>query len=192
MIKLRIATPNDGAALADIYRHYVTDTTVSFEYKAPSTEEFSERIAHKLEKHPYIVAELDGKPIGYAYASDFRERAAYAWDTELSVYVSREMQHTGVGHMLYSALIRILKAQNFANLYAWITNPNPISESFHRSMGFEKICDIPATGYKMGEWHNVSWYQMRIAGMDEPKPIVPFPELDKDEVKRLINGTSNA
>ena len=192
MIKLRIATPNDGAALADIYRYYVTDTTVSFEYEAPSAEEFSQRIAHKLEKHPYIVAELDGKPIGYAYASDFRERAAYAWDTELSVYVAREMQHAGVGKLLYSALIRILRAQNFVNLYAWITKPNPSSEAFHVNMGFEKICDIPVTGYKMGKWHGISWYQMCIGDYSNPKPIIPFPMLDKGEVERLINGTSDA
>lgn len=188
MIKLRIATPKDGAALAEIYTYYVAKTAVSFEYDAPDAEEFSRRIAHKIEKHPFIVAEKNGKPIGYAYASDFRERAAYAWDTELSVYVSREFQHTGVGRLLYSALIRILKAQNFVNLYAWVTNPNPTSELFHKSMGFEKICDIPAAGYKMGEWHGVSWYQIRLSENSAPKPIIPFPDFDEEEVKRLLKN----
>lgn len=188
MIKLRIATPEDGAALADIYRYYVTDTAVSFEYEAPSAEEFSARIAHKLEKHPYLVAERDGKPIGYAYASDFRERAAYAWDAELSIYVSREAHHAGVGSMLYSALIRILKAQNFVNLYAIITNPNPESEAFHVKAGFEKICEIPAVGYKNSEWHGLLWYALRLAGEGEPKPIIPFPQLDAGEVERLLEN----
>ena len=186
MIKLRIATPNDGAELSNIYAYYVTDTSVSFEYEAPSAEEFSQRIAHKLEKYPYLVAELDGKPVGYAYASEFRERAAYGWDTELSVYVSREAHHNGVGRMLYTALIKILKAQNFVNLYAWITTPNPTSEAFHISMGFEKLCEIPQTGFKMGKWYGITWYRMQVADNDTPKPIIPFPTLDSDIVKNAL------
>ena len=186
MIKLRIATPHDGAALADIYRYYVTDTAVSFEYQAPDAAEFSSRISHKLEKYPYIVAEQDGKPIGYAYASEFRERAAYAWDAELSVYVARGAHRLGVGQLLYSALINILHKQNFVNLYAWITTPNPASEAFHKSMGFEKICEIPATGYKMGEWHGISWYALRIDECREPKPIIPFTELDAETVEKAL------
>lgn len=186
MIKLRIATPCDGAALADIYRYYVTDTSVSFEYEAPTAEEFSERIAHKLEKYPYIVAEQDGKPIGYAYASEFRERAAYGWDAELSVYVSGEKHHAGVGRALYSALIKMLKAQNFVNLYAWITTPNPISEVFHKSMGFEKLCEIPQTGFKMGKWYGITWYRMQVSDNGTPKPIIPFPTLDSDTVDKAL------
>jgi phosphinothricin acetyltransferase len=125
MITLRIATPHDGAALAKIYEYFVDNTTITFEYAPPSEEEFSERIAHKLEKYPYIVAEENGIPIGYAYAAEFRERAAYNWDTELSVYVAPHKHRAGVGKRLYSALTEILREQNFVNLYAWITTPNP-------------------------------------------------------------------
>ena len=187
MIKLRIATPNDGSALAEIYAHYVKNTAVSFEYEAPDGEEFSSRIAHKLEKYPYIVAECDGKPIGYAYASEFRERAAYAWDTELSVYVSRENHRAGVGRLLYSALIKILKEQNFVNLYAWITTPNEPSEAFHERMGFEKICEIPSIGYKAGEWHGVSWYRLRVSDAKDPTPIIPFPQMSKETTEKILN-----
>lgn len=178
MITLRVAVPEDGSKLSEIYAPYVTDTTISFEYEAPSAEEFSSRISKKLDKYPYLVGEKDGVPVAYAYASEFRERAAYGYDAELSVYVSREMQHSGMGRQLYSALIRILKAQNFVNLYAWITSPNPKSEAFHTSMGFEKLCEIPDIGYKMNAWHGISWYRLRISDAPVPKPIIKFSELD--------------
>lgn len=190
MIKLRIATPDDGKALARIYEYYVANTTITFEYDAPSAEEFSHRIAHKLEKYPYLVAEENGTPIGYAYAAEFRERAAYGWDAELSVYVAHDAHRAGIGRRLYSALIEILRAQNFINLYAWITNPNPTSIAFHEKEGFELICNIPAVGYKHGEWHDVVWYQKRINATGEPKPIIPFPELNKEVVNKILNSQS--
>ncbi|MBQ7292711.1 MAG: N-acetyltransferase [Clostridia bacterium] len=187
MINLRIATTLDGEVLSEIYRYYVTDTTVTFEYVPPSVEAFSSKIVHRLKKYPYIVAEENGKPVGYAFASQFRERAAYGWDAELSIYVSSDKHRTGVGKRLYSALIELLRIQNFANLYAWIIDPNPVSVAFHESMGFEKICNIKAAGYKHGEWHDVGLYQIRISDMSEPKPIIPFPELDKNLVENILN-----
>ena len=105
MLTLRVATPADGAVLSEIYAYYVNTSAISYEYVAPDAKEFAERIAHKLEKYPYIVAELDGKPVGYAYASEFRERAAYAWCVELSVYVDRSCRGRGVGSTLYTALL---------------------------------------------------------------------------------------
>ena len=188
MITLRIATPDDGAALAKIYEYFVDNTTITFEYAPPSEEEFSERIAHKLEKYPYIVAEENGIPIGYAYAAEFRERAAYNWDTELSVYVTLGKHRAGVGKRLYSALTEILREQNFVNLYAWITTPNPESISFHEKMGFEKVCEIPATGYKQGQWCGIAWYQKRITETSAPKEIIPFPTLDKRKIEKILDS----
>ena len=100
MITLRKATPEDGAALAAIYKHYVENTAVTFEYIAPTGEDFAGRIAHKTEKYPFLIAEEDGKPIGYAYASEYRERAAYSWDVETSVYVDLQHQGLGIGKRL--------------------------------------------------------------------------------------------
>ena len=111
MITLRKATPNDGDSLAKIYQHYVEDTAVTFEYVAPTGKEFAERIAHKTEKYPFIVAEEDGRPVGYAYASEYRERAAYSWDVETSVYVDVDHRGRGIGKKLYAALEKLLKAQ---------------------------------------------------------------------------------
>ena len=184
MIRLRIATPEDGAALAEIYGYYVKNTAISFEYEAPDKDEFSRRIEHKLEKYPYIVAEIDGRPVGYAYASEFRERAAYDWDAELSVYVDKDERYNGVGQMLYTALIELLKAQNFVNLYAWITTPNPTSEKFHEKIGFSKLCEIPKVGYKNERWYGITWYCLSLSD-GAPKPIIPFPNLDRSHLTEL-------
>ena len=184
MISLRVATPSDGAALAEIYAYYVKETAVSFEYEAPSAEEFSRRIEHKLAKYPYLVAERDGKPIGYAYASEFRERAAYNWDVELSIYLDKDERRCGAGRMLCQALAEILKAQGFVNLYAIITLPNDGSEAFHSKMGFEKLCEVDRVGYKQGKWYGLTWY--RLALCDEPATVIAFPDLEGDAVADIL------
>lgn len=185
MIKLRIARPEDGAALAEIYAYYVSNTAVSFECEPPTAAEFSGRIEQKLATHPYLVAEEDGEVLGYAYASAFRERAAYDWDTELSVYVRRDARGKGIGKKLYTALIGLLREQNFVNLYAWITTPNPTSESFHAEMGFAKLGEVEKVGFKHGAWYGVTWYGIRLCE-GEPRAVVSFPELDAERVKSII------
>ena len=86
-ISLRIASPADAPALAEIYAPYVEQTAVSFEYDAPTPDEFARRIERTLEKYPYLVAERAGVPVGYAYAGAFHSRAAYGWAVETSIYV---------------------------------------------------------------------------------------------------------
>ena len=184
--KIRIGS--DGTALAGIYEYYVRETTVTFEYIPPSGEEFSARIADKLSKYPYIVAEEGGRAVGYAYASSFRERAAYNWDAELSVYVERDSRRSGIGYKLYSALVELLEMQNFVNLYAWITAPNPESITFHEKMGFHFVCRIPSIGYKQRAWHDIVWYQLRIGELGEPRKIIEFPLLDPKAVAEILEN----
>ena len=188
MITLRKATPEDGATLAEIYKYYVENTTVTFEYVAPSGEEFAERIAHKTEKYPFIVAEEYGKPIGYAYASEYRERAAYSWDVETSVYVDTEHQGRGIGPRLYSALEEILKLQNVVNLYACITYPNTYSVAMHEAFGFEYIGRFHLAGYKFDKWRDVSWFEKRIGSPDAPKPVIPYPMIDQDKIASILEA----
>ena len=122
-------------------------------------------------------------------ASSFRERAAYGWDAELSVYVECGRRGERIGNRLYSALIEILKLQNFVNLYAWITSPNPESISFHEKMGFRFLCNIPSIGYKRGEWHDIVWYQLKLSENGEPKEITEFPRLDPQAVAEILENT---
>ena len=188
MITLRRATLSDGNALAAIYRHYVDNTAITFEYVAPNGEEFSYRIAHKTEKYPFIIAEEDGRPIGYAYASEYRERAAYSWDVETSVYVDREYQGRGIGKRLYKSLEEILKIQNVVNLYACITYPNERSISMHQAMGFEIVGRFHSAGFKSGKWHDVCWMEKQICSPTEPSPIIPYPLIDKKSIDDILKS----
>ena len=188
MITLRKATTEDGAALAAIYKYYVEETAVPFEYIAPSAEEFSQRIAHKTEKYPFLVAEEDGKPIGYAYASEYRERAAYSWDVETSVYVDTAHQGHGIGKRLYGALEEILKLQGVVNLYACITYPNTYSVAMHEAFGFDYIGRFHSAGFKFGVWRDVSWFEKQISFPSEPAPVIPYPELNENEINFILRN----
>ena len=126
-IKIRTATPEDAEALAAIYAPYVENTSITFEYTVPSVKEFAERIRHTLARYPYLVAEKSGIPIGYAYASAFKGRAAYNWSVETSIYISQDVRSSGVGSLLYQKLEEYLTAQHICNVCACITYPNPPS-----------------------------------------------------------------
>ena len=188
MITLRKATEKDGKALAAIYKYYVESTAITFEYVAPDGDEFAERIIHKTEKYPFIVAEEDGRPIGYAYASEYRERAAYSWDVETSVYVDVEHQGRGIGKRLYSALEEILKIQNVVNMYACITYPNVHSVAMHEAFGFEYIGRFHFAGFKFGKWRDVSWFEKHINCPPTPQPVIPYPYLDEILINEILQN----
>ena len=187
MITFRLAQPSDGASLAEIYKYYVENTSITFEYVAPSDEEFSERIRQKSENYPFIVALDDEKPVGYAYASLYRERAAYSWDVELSVYVDNRYCGMGIGPRLYSALEKILKLQNVVNMYACITHPNPNSIAMHEKMGFKLIGKFHKSGFKHNSWHDVYWYEKHLNAFNTPMPVISFQSLDKEKIIQILN-----
>lgn len=189
MIKLRTATAQDAPALSKIYKYYVENTTISFEYDAPTTEEFAERVTHKLEKYPFIVAEDNGTVVGYSYASEYRERRAYDHSVELSIYVDKDERHCGIGTMLYSALLSLLSEQNFASAYSCITIPNSPSVSFHEEMGFKLIGYFHKAGFKHGAWLDVAWYERALSSYDHaPLEIIPFPNLDKNKIEEILSS----
>ena len=145
-----------------IYAPVVRETAISFELKPPSEEEMRRRIASTLERRPWLVSETSGAITGYAYAAAHRERAAYQWSVETSVYVHPDHRRGGVARGLYTALLAALRAQGFANALAGITLPNPASAGFHESCGFEWIGVYRAVGYKLDAWHDVGWLQLRL------------------------------
>ncbi len=156
-VVIREATVDDAAALLVIYRPYIEESSISFEVEVPSTAVFAERIAKALSKWSWLVAECDGKPVGYAYGTEHRAREAYAYSVETSAYVHQDYHRAGIARALYVALLERLKTLGFANAYAGITLPNEASVGFHRTLGFEPIGVFPRVGYKFGEWHDVAW-----------------------------------
>ena len=127
----RLATPDDAEALQAIYAPYV-DTTVTFEYVAPTVEEFRQRIIDRVSVYPYIVCEEDGVPVGYAYASRLYERAAYAWAVELSVYFAPNHRGRGMGRKIYDKMLSLLKLQGVRTVHGKVTFPNPASDKLQR------------------------------------------------------------
>ena len=132
---IRRAAAGDAAALLDIYAPYIRDTAITFEYDVPAAEEFAARIGDITRTHPYLVCERDGRPVGYAYAHRIRERAAYDWAAELSVYLAPAAQGQGAGTALYRCLIDLLAMQNLRILYGCVTLPNEKSRAPARKAG---------------------------------------------------------
>lgn len=172
-ISIRPATPADAESIQRIYAPYVKDTAISFEYDVPSVEEMARRMAEIQEKYPWIVAEEDGKVVGYAYAHIFHGRAAYQWSVETSIYVDRQEKRKGIGSILHEALEEALKAQGILNMNAAIAYVEPEDEylthdsvRFHERMGYTKVAHFHQCGRKFGRWYDVVWME-KIIGEHE-------------------------
>lgn len=177
-MNIRTAAPRDAGPLLDIYAPYVEHTSVTFEYVVPSVEEFENRIRHTLEKYPYLAAEDEGVILGYTYASAFKDRAAYDWSVETSIYVREDCTGKGIGAALYNALEELLRRQHVCNLCACIAYPNPSSIAFHERFGYRTAAHFRASGFKEGEWHDMIWMEKELCPHTvPPMPFIPFPRL---------------
>ena len=189
---LRLATPADADAIAAIYGPYVTETAISFELEPPSAQVIAGRIAAILERGPYIVAEVDGVVRAYAYAGRFRDRAAYDWSCESTVYVDRSLHRSGLGRATMEAVIRVVRLQGFRLVIAGVTLPNAGSEGLHLALGFRRVGAFDAVGWKNGQWWGVDFFALElfpaVDGAD-PTPIRPLPALLRTpELVRAIAG----
>ena len=185
-MSFRLAEAADSAALLKIYGEYL-DTPITFECELPSEEAFAQRIISISREYPYIVAQVDGRIVGYAYAHRQAERAAYQWNAELSVYLDREYTSRGLGRRLYSALIDILCLQGIHTVYGCVTVPNEKSEGLHRAMGFHRLGTYRNTGYKCGAWRDVAWFEKGIAPYDrDPAPILPVEQIPREALTDIL------
>jgi L-amino acid N-acyltransferase YncA len=167
---IRDANEHDAKACAAIYAPYVTDTAITFEYEPPSAAEMARRIAAAQRTHAWLVLEDDGRVVGYAYAGPYKERAAYRWSCEVSVYLETGRRRSGSGRLLYEALFARLAERGFRTLVAVMTLPNDASEGLHRALGFEPIGTFRRVGWKHGQWRDVAWAQRSIGPDDGPPP----------------------
>jgi phosphinothricin acetyltransferase len=159
---VRDATPEDAASLVAIYAPYVAGTAVSFEEVVPGLDEFRARIALALERYAWLVAEMDGRLAGYAYATSHRARSAYRYCAETSAYVGPGFERRGLGRRLYAALLPRLAERGYCTAYAGIALPNDASVGLHRAMGFTQVGVFRRAGFKFGRWHDVSWWQLAL------------------------------
>lgn len=162
-IVVRDATEQDAEACAAIYAPYVTGTAITFETEPPTTAEMARRIAASQRTHAWLVLEADGRVVGYAYGGPYKERAAYRWSCEVSVYLEPARRRTGGGRALYTALLARLADRGYCTAVAGMTLPNHASVGLHRAMGFEPVGIYRRIGWKLGAWHDVAWTQRPLA-----------------------------
>ena len=188
-VTIRFAEPeHDAAAILRVYAPYILETAITFETEIPPETEFEERVRGISREFPYLVMEIDGELAGYAYAHRQAERAAYAWNAELSNYLAKEWRHRGLGVPLYTLLMELLTMQGYVNLYAVITADNQASVEMHRRLGFRKIGLHERTGFKFGCWHDVAWMAMRTREGD-PGKLLNVGELEAPRVHVLMEET---
>ena len=193
-MQLRFAVPEDAAALLRIYREYI-DTTITFEYALPAEAEFAGRIAaFTADGYPYLALFDGEQPAAYAYAHRAQERAAYGWNAELSIYIARAYSHRGLGRLLYTALMDLLRLQGVKTVYGVVTSPNPASEALHEAMGFRRAAHFRDAGYKNGRWCDVTWFERELSAHEAaPAPLRPVSAVpEADDVLRRCEAEINA
>jgi len=177
----RLADISDSEEILNIYAPYIRDTYISFETEVPSVSEFARRIETICRQYPFIVCLVEDKIIGYAYASKHRERAAYCYSVDVSIYVLPEYHGSGTAYKLYEYLFYILKELGYYSAYAAVVVPNDRSICFHQKFGFSVIGTFQKAGYKFGKWLDVIWLEKAIKSYDKaPGAVKSMNELSVD------------
>ena len=168
---LRLVQEQDIPAILEIYRPYVQETNISFEYEVPSLEEFSQRVRSIAADYPYLICEEAGTILAYAYAH----------------------RRQGLGRALYQALMELLPLQNVRTVYGIVTSPNPGSEGLHQSFGFHQAGLHHNTGYKGGTWLDTIWFEKQIGDYDpSPAPLRSIREVDSAAIEAVLRRCSEA
>lgn len=190
-VQLRFASVADAEALLEIYRPYVESpdsklSNVSFEYIAPSVQEFAERIKNISAAYPYLVLEEAGKPLGYAYAHPYITRVAYQWSAEVTIYLGAQGHGKGYGTLLYNALEKLLGHQGVTNLYACIAGDNSASIGFHSACGYVQNGVFAQCAYKNDMWLDMIWMEKRLPHPDKPHFIKSIKDISSVKAQQLL------
>ncbi len=181
---IRLATEDDASGCLAIYAPVVAGTVTSFEVEVPTVEEMRRRIRETLPRYPWLVFEEPEGLRGYAYAGAHRQRPAYQWSVDVSVYVSATTRREGVGRRLYTSLLALLRLQGFANAFAGVALPNDASVGLHEAMGFQPIGVYRKVGFKLGRWIDVGWWQLQLQELADDLPGEPALPLETLTVYR--------
>lgn len=176
---IRVATQDDAADILAIYAPNVLEPAISMETAAPDVATMRQRIEKTLATYPFLVEEHDGRIAGYVYAGPHRERQAWHWCCETTVYAHRDFRRLGVAERLYRALFALLRLQKFRHAFAFIMLPNPSSVRLHERCGFVQRAYYPQAGHKQGAWYDVGAWQLALGPLpDAPEEPIAFPQLD--------------
>jgi L-amino acid N-acyltransferase YncA len=169
---IRIARAEDAEAIHAIYAPTITHTAITFETDLPGAEAMRQRILTRLQHYPWLVWEEDGEVLAYAYATRFRERAAYDWIAETSIYVHANARRRGIARRLYAVLLDVMRLQGINQAVGVITLPGEVSVALHETMGFTTAGVWRKAGYKLGQWWDVGVWQKELQPPANPPPAV--------------------
>lgn len=173
---IRHVTPVDADAIRAIYAPLVRDTAITFELEVPTVSEIQRRIAGVVPRAPWLVLERDGHLVAYAYGHTWRERPAYRWTIETSIYVDDRWRGRGIGRELYADLLDRLRRQGFALAIGGVTLPNAPSVALHERLGFHQVGVHTGCGFKLGRWWDVMFLQKELLPREGELPPPAPPE----------------
>ena len=180
----RPAVIADAKRLSEIYAPYVENTAITFAMEPLTPAEFEQKI---LSPYPFLVCEVNNIVAGYAYASPLREKKAYRWATEPSIYIDPAYQGRGMGKGLMERLLKLLALQKFQSTYSCITLPNERSIRLHEGFGFKEVGRFEKSGYKLGKWHDVVWLYLPLSDFPEnPAEPIPFDALCEEDIRNIM------
>lgn len=168
---IRLIKSTDIPEVLEIYKPFVTSTSITPEYDVRGLQNFSAKIKNMASYYPVLVCEANNTIIGYTFANKYRMAEGHQWSAEISIYLSPDYYGKGVAKKLYQALFAIIKLQNFINLFAGIVLPNKRSEMFHENLGFHEVGIFKNGIYKLGSWHDVRWFQLNITEHIKNPPL---------------------
>ena len=189
---VRAAAPEDAEQLLEIYTPFVISedsslSNVSFELAAPDVEEFRQRIKDISKQFPYLVGEVNGQILGYVYCHPYRERLAYQWAVEVTIYLAPAGQGKGLGRLLYETMEKLLCLQGVTMAYSCITVGNDHSIKMHEALGYRLIGTFTNSGYKNGQWLDTVWLEKQLQPCPkQPDNIKSWRELDPDAVAAVL------
>lgn len=189
---VRVAAPEDAEQLLEIYTPFVISedsslSNVSFELAAPDVEEFHQRIQDISKQFPYLVGEVNGQILGYVYCHPYRERLAYQWAVEVTIYLAPAGQGKGLGRLLYETMEKLLCLQGVTMAYSCITVGNDHSIKMHEALGYRLIGTFTNSGYKNGQWLDTVWLEKQLQPCPkQPDNIKSWRELDPDAVAAVL------
>ena len=189
---VRAAAPEDAEQLLEIYTPFVISedsslSNVSFELAAPDVEEFRQRIQDISKQFPYLVGEVNGQILGYVYCHPYRERLAYQWAVEVTIYLAPAGQGKGLGRLLYETMEKLLCLQGVTMAYSCITVGNDHSVKVHEALGYRLIGTFTNSGYKNGQWLDTVWLEKQLQPCPkQPDNIKSWWELDPDAVAAVL------
>lgn len=185
-MKVRSAEIKDGEKILSIYTPYVLNTAITFEYTPPTISEMERRIEERRGRYPFLVLEEGEEILGYAYLSPFKEREAYSWSAETSIYLKMDIRGKGLGSILLEALEEEARKMNLLTLDACIAVPTVETEYltdqsriFHEKKGYKSVAHFPQSGYKFGHWFDMIWMEKVLGEHTSlPKSIVWYGNVE--------------